>query len=136
MLKLRSSENLTNAHRRQVLHLLNSVSMKNRLLQIMELKGVSPTELSERTGIALAHISQLRHGKRNPSRKTLEKLAPALSVTVDELLSDKPLTKAKEYLTDFDKEILLFREEAKKYGVEGVRTAREMLPVIFNKRKR
>jgi len=105
-----------------------------RLQQIMKQKGVTPTELSERTGIALAHISQLRHGKRNPSRKTLERLSQGLGVSVDEILSSKPPIQSKEYPTDFDKEILLFKEDVRKYGVDGVRTAREMLSVIFRKK--
>lgn len=139
MLKPQSSTNLAIAHRRAILQMLTlpMIVFSDKLQKIMEEKGVSPTVLSERTGIALAHISQLRHGKRNPSRKTLERLASALNVTVDELLSNKPRPTAKEYPTEFDKEVALFREEARKYGTEGVRLARELLPVILkNKSKR
>lgn len=138
MLKSQSSTILAFAHRPTKLHLLKStMKFSDRLQQIMQQKGISPTALSERTGIALAHISQLRHGKRNPSRKTLERLSQALEISLDELLNEMPkaLHQIKDYpQTEFDKEIALFREVAKKYGVDGVRTAREMLPVIFRKK--
>ena len=113
--------------------LYSVVNFGERLQHIMTQKGVTPTDLSERTGIALSHISQLRHGQRNPSRKTLERLSRGLGVTIDDLLSasSKQASVPKEYPSEFDKEISLFREEAKKYGIESIRTAREMLPLIF-----
>lgn len=134
MLKYSSSTILAFAHRQPLLQLLNSTMFEERLRLLMLQKSVTPTALAERTGIALSHISQLRHGKRKPSRKTLERISQGLGVTVDELLSAKSPTAPKEYpKSEFDKELLLFREEVKKYGVEGVRTARALLPVIFKK---
>ncbi len=139
MLKKLSSANLTFAHRPKLLQMLKSkMNFPERLQQIMEQKGVKPTELSERTGIALSHISQLRHGQRSPSRKTLERLSLGLGITIDELLSGSTKQSAlpKEYSSEFDKEMLLFREEVKKYGVESIRIAREMLPILFGKKKK
>lgn len=87
------------------------------------------------TGMSISHISQLRHGIRNPSRQTLLKLSSALGVSMDSLAQEEHgPTKPADYVSDFDKEFQLLREECKKYGVDSVKTLRKMVPVMFKKR--
>jgi transcriptional regulator with XRE-family HTH domain len=53
----------------------------------VELK-LSLRELADRASLAPAHISMIEHGERkNPRGKTLNSLAQALGMTVDELLA-------------------------------------------------
>lgn len=132
MLNQKSIGSSTFVYRHDLLHLLNfGMAFGIRLQQLMEEKGITPTELAERTGIALSHISQLRHGQRSPARKTLLKISEAMDVTIDVLLSktERPAYRP----TEFDKEMLLFREEARKFGPEIVRRVRESLGKLYGK---
>jgi len=59
--------------------------MRLRLREAREAKGWSQSELSRRSGVRLATISEIEHGKIVPNLRTVCKLADALGVTVDEL---------------------------------------------------
>ncbi len=120
-----------------------------RIVEQREKAGLTQKELGIKLGFkeenAQAQIYQYEKGYRSPSKKRLEKMAELFSVPVDVLIintenvyrsSGAVAEKPKEYLTEFDKEIALFKEEVKKYGAEGVRTARELLPVIFKGKKK
>lgn len=50
-------------------------------------KGLSIQKLSALSGVSASHISRIESGKRNPSKKTLSKIAPHLSVEASYLLS-------------------------------------------------
>lgn len=56
-------------------------SFKNRLDYAMKLKNIKAAELSRRTGISEATISQYRSGYAEPKRKKLGILADALNVS-------------------------------------------------------
>lgn len=58
---------------------------KFRLRRIMQRKGVTQTELSNRTGIEQCSISQYLTGKRNPSFRNVDKIARALGCSTDDL---------------------------------------------------
>lgn len=135
MLNYKSSVILAPAYRQVHSHPLNILmEFGTRLCTIMQQKGITPTEMSRRSGLALAHISQLRHGQRNPSRKTLEKLSLVLEVSIDALLGAAPVPTqpATAYPTEIDSELSLLREEAKKYGIDSIRKLRAMLPIIYS----
>jgi transcriptional regulator with XRE-family HTH domain len=51
-------------------------------------KGWTQTQLSERTGIKMGHISQLEQDNSDPKLSTLYKLMQALSCSPDALLMD------------------------------------------------
>lgn len=66
-------------------------SMAWRLSWARNQQGLTLIQLRERTGLAIGYISQLERGsKTNPSRKTLEKLARALNITVSFILGEGP----------------------------------------------
>jgi len=47
--------------------------------------GLSQEKLGELTGLDRTYISDIERGKRNPSLKSLEKLAHALKVSISDL---------------------------------------------------
>lgn len=48
-------------------------------------KGMTQDELSKRIELDAAYISNVESGKNNPTLATIEKIAKALNVSVDEL---------------------------------------------------
>ena len=56
------------------------------LMEIMNCIGITGIELSKRTGLTPAAISQILSGKREPLLSTAEKIALALSCSVERLL--------------------------------------------------
>jgi transcriptional regulator with XRE-family HTH domain len=58
----------------------------DRLRKFRESKGLSQTELAEKTGLQPSAVSHFETGKRAPSFDNLKRLADALDVTVDYLL--------------------------------------------------
>lgn len=60
------------------------------LAKVREQKGVSQGELARRLSVDRSYISALESGTRNPSLKTLEKVASALGVTVQDIIAPKP----------------------------------------------
>ncbi len=59
-----------------------------RLRSIREAKGMTIYKLSQETGIAHNHISDLERGARKPSVETLRRLVVPLGITLSELFSD------------------------------------------------
>jgi transcriptional regulator with XRE-family HTH domain len=53
-----------------------------KIRQVRESKGVSTRVLSKRAGVSTETIYSIEHGKRQPSVRTLEKIALALGVEV------------------------------------------------------
>ena len=52
-----------------------------------EYRGLSAKELAEKAGIAQAYLSQLETGKRDGPVSTIKKIADALNLTIDDLVS-------------------------------------------------
>lgn len=65
------------------------MSLGKNLRQLRQDKGWSQTNLSERTGIKIGHISKLEQGEGDPKLSTLRKLWQALGSTPDALLLDE-----------------------------------------------
>lgn len=60
--------------------------------KIREFKNIGLNELSRLSGVNASYISALeRDEKKNPSVMTLNKLAAALDVTVDDIMKTEPL---------------------------------------------
>lgn len=57
-----------------------------RLRRLREQKGITLSELSRRSGVSLAHISEIERSRSTASLKTLEKLAAVLEVSPSSLL--------------------------------------------------
>ena len=51
-----------------------------------ELLGISQEELAHRAGLHRTYISDIERGARNPSLKTLSRLADALEISTSELI--------------------------------------------------
>ncbi len=54
--------------------------------KIREAKGMSQGDIYRATKIERAYISNLEAGKQNPTLETMEKIAKALGVSVEQLL--------------------------------------------------
>ncbi|ULH27703.1 helix-turn-helix domain-containing protein [Leptospira weilii] len=52
-------------------------------------KNWSQTELAKNAGTTLTHINRLETGKSNPSIEIVQKIAAALEVSIDDLVSEK-----------------------------------------------
>lgn len=59
-------------------------TFKKNLLRLLEEKGMTKTELSRKSGVLQATISQYIHSNREPNYYTLYLLANALEVEVGE----------------------------------------------------
>lgn len=58
----------------------------SRLRKVRELRGVTLTEVAERTGISKSTLSRLENGQRRPSLELLLPLAQAYRVPLDDLV--------------------------------------------------
>lgn len=67
------------------------MSVQEIVWHILDLTGMTQTELAKRSGIPQANISRFLKGNTTPKRNTLSKLAKGLSVTEDELTGAAPL---------------------------------------------
>ena len=64
-----------------------------RLRAIRQRKGVSLRALKKRSGVAVATLARIEAGGYDPRLSTLRRLAKALSVTVAELIGERPKPK-------------------------------------------
>jgi transcriptional regulator with XRE-family HTH domain len=58
-----------------------------RLRELREQASMTQAQLAERAGIHLSAVTRIEHGLRTPGLETAGKLAGALGVRVDDLLS-------------------------------------------------
>jgi len=63
-----------------------STKLGKNLKKIRTAKKMSQGDISRSLDVHRAYISGIENGKRNPTLATIEKLANALRVSVDELL--------------------------------------------------
>ncbi|MEO7560928.1 MAG: transcriptional regulator [Nitrosospira sp.] len=64
------------------------------ILRILDERGMTNDELSERSGISASFISDLARGKANPSLRTMEAIAAALDTALPALLESTDLDRA------------------------------------------
>lgn len=64
------------------------VAIGSRIKQIRKEKGITQESLAHVVGVSNSHMSHIESAQSNASLKTVMKIADALSVSVDELLSD------------------------------------------------
>jgi len=67
---------------------MKSISSKlgQNLKKIRNKKGISQGDISRKLNMDRGYISSVENGKRNPTLSTLEKIAQALGVGVDDLI--------------------------------------------------
>lgn len=64
------------------------------VLRILDERGMTKKELSDRSGVSISFLSELTTGKANPSLKVMEDIAAALEVPLPLLLESTDLPKA------------------------------------------
>lgn len=67
---------------------MQSISTKlgQNLKKIRIKKGISQGDISRKLNMDRGYISGIENGKKNPTLSTLEKIASALNVSVEELI--------------------------------------------------
>jgi transcriptional regulator with XRE-family HTH domain len=69
-------------------------SLADRLEQLRKAAGLNQQELADKAGLSMSVVSQIERGKKlDPRVSTIEALADALGVSVDELLGRPPAKK-------------------------------------------
>lgn len=60
--------------------------MNEKLILITARKNITDTELAEKAGVGRTTIYRLKKGKTKPDYETLQKIAKALDVEVNEII--------------------------------------------------
>jgi len=66
----------------------SSKKLAENMKKIRERKNMSQGDICRDLGVDRAYISNIESGKQNPTLSTIERIAKALDVTVDELLKN------------------------------------------------
>ncbi|ONF82958.1 transcriptional regulator [Leptospira santarosai serovar Grippotyphosa] len=100
-------------------------------------KNWSQTELAKNAGTTLTHINRLETGKSNPSIEIVQKIALALEVSIDDLVSERDNSKEVKFENQafFEKIKLLdtFSEEernAVNVVIDSILTKKKMLNLL------
>ena len=64
--------------------------MNGNFRRLRERRALSQRELAARAKLSVTTVNRIEIGKHRPMPKTVRKLASALEVTIEELLSDQP----------------------------------------------
>lgn len=120
------------------------MEFKDSLRQILNEKGVTPAELSRRSGVTEASISYYLSGRHAPSAPAVGKLAKALNVSADTLLQSKYAGKTPEAsnetadntdtLTADEKQLIDDYRELSTQGKEYIRQTMSMAKSTYKKR--
>ncbi|MBE6089870.1 MAG: helix-turn-helix transcriptional regulator [Clostridium beijerinckii] len=98
--------------------------------RIRESKNIGVNELSRLSGVNASYISALeRDEKKNPSVMTLNKLANALDVAVDDIMKSETITY--DELSDLDKKYPNIKEESSLYETGEFKTAEAAMQFIL-----
>lgn len=63
----------------------------NRLTELRTIKNMSQKELSQKSGLSQSYIAMLEKGERNLNFKTMQQLAQALNINMQDLISNTPV---------------------------------------------
>jgi len=70
---------------------VHKVIFFTNVLRILDERGITKNELSERSGVSISFLSDLTSGKANPSLKVMEAIANALETPLPLLLESTDL---------------------------------------------
>jgi transcriptional regulator with XRE-family HTH domain len=62
--------------------------LRDKIRRIRKERGLEQQFVAKKAGISPAALSDIERGRRNPSTETVQALAQAFEMTVDELLKD------------------------------------------------
>lgn len=79
---------------------MNEMKIGERIKQYRLEQGITQAELAHRIKVSPQHISQYERGLRNPKIETLQTIANALKIKLDDLLGITPLKKKGSFGTD------------------------------------
>lgn len=65
------------------------MKLDQKIARLRKERGWSQSELGERVGVHIAHLSRLENGKSQPSVELLQKLARVFEVTMDYLVDEE-----------------------------------------------
>ena len=65
-------------------------TMKGNVHRLRELHALSQRELAARAGLSVTTVNRIEIGKHRPMPKTVRKLAEALGVSPEEILTEQP----------------------------------------------
>jgi len=109
------------------------MQISSRIFQLMEKKGISQKELSERTGIRQSTISDWKRKGTNPGADKIKTICNALDISTEELLNERDDTDyiiTKKGTVDYEIIMTLTHfSSAQKYRVLGYMDALKELPV-------
>jgi len=66
-----------------------SVLIGDRIREFRKKKGLSQEELAHRANLNTAHLGQIERGEKSPTLDSIEKIAIALDITLEELFRFK-----------------------------------------------
>ncbi|HEX6749756.1 MAG TPA: helix-turn-helix transcriptional regulator [Longimicrobium sp.] len=64
--------------------------LAGNVIRTCTLRGLTPEQLAERTGLTLRQIRRIQCGDSNPRLLTIAKIAHVLGLTLPELLGEQP----------------------------------------------
>ena len=64
--------------------------LHSNLRNLRELRALSQRELAAKSGLSVTTVNRIEIGERKPMPRTIRKLAEALEVQPEELLSEQP----------------------------------------------
>lgn len=72
------------------------------ILRLMEEQGLNKVELAERADLSMSFLSDLTHGKANPSLRIMASIADALGVSLPYMLEATDLTVRGQIITSLN----------------------------------
>jgi len=100
----------------------------NKVRELRLSKGLSQEGLAERAGLHYTYVGGIERGERNPSLKSVEKIANALNVDIGELLFSQPKEKPASTEDTIRSEI---NELLKRKSQNELRLAEKVLKDVF-----
>ena len=105
---------------------LNRLGSKVR--ELRKSKGLSQEELADRADLHYTYVGGIERGERNPSLKSIEKIATALNIDIGELLVFQPKEKPASMEDALRSEI---NELLKRKNQKELRLAAKVLRDVF-----
>lgn len=78
------------------------MSMKFRLKEFREVRGLTQQEMADKLFISRVSYAQYEIGKYEPSLETLVKISEILNVSLDDLLGNKKFSHNAEIISDLE----------------------------------
>lgn len=100
-----------------------------KLQKFRKERKLSLRALSEKAGISKSTLSDIENGNTNPTTNTLNKLAEALEISIEDLFKSEPMTYEK--LDKWDKEHSYVKEEAELYETGEFKSAEAAMQFIL-----